>query len=495
MARQIEAGKAVVSVEANRSRLAAGLAAAQKQLGTFAKGAARLGRTAGVGIAGLIVPLIATARSFKNAGGELDDMSQRTGASVEALSGLGYAAQMSGSSINDIEKGIRTMQREIAAGGPVIAKLGIDLEDLKTKSPDEQFKTIADQIAKIEDPALKSSMAMEVFGKSGADLVPLLSGGSDGINDLAKQGEALGAVMSGKQAQSAAILGDSVDMVTTSFKGLINTIGAKMAPAITAYLAGVTYSINLLRKWIAELELLAGPVWQGVMNAMSSGDFAMAAEIMFDQLNIVFVESTIGMAVLWDEWLNGLLGAVDQFIATFRSKWNDVNGWLADRMLEAYGQFDGTFDAEMAKQTRAEDTQRQNKSFAAGAANRAAGRSTAAEAKNAARTLQLQQAQGALAYNLARAAEAAEKAAMKPPPETVNAPEIEELIVEAEGVSSDSVEKGSRDVGTFSGFAAAMLGQGGRSVDLDILAESKQQSALLGKVLAELQNQKGAAFA
>jgi hypothetical protein len=36
-----------------------------------------------------------------------------------------------------------------------------------------------------------------------------------------------------------------------------------------------------------------------------------------------------------------------------------------------------------------------------------------------------------------------------------------------------------------------MLGQGGRSVDLDILAESKAQSQLLGKVLAELQKQKG----
>jgi hypothetical protein len=40
-----------------------------------------------------------------------------------------------------------------------------------------------------------------------------------------------------------------------------------------------------------------------------------------------------------------------------------------------------------------------------------------------------------------------------------------------------------------------MLGQGGRSVDLDILAESKTQSTLLGKMLTELQNQKGAAFA
>lgn len=494
MARQVEAGKAVVRVEANRSRLAAGLAAAQKQLGTFAKGAARVGGIGAIGATAILAPMVGIAKSFADTGSALDDMSQRTGASVESLSGIGYAAKMSGSSIEDVEKGIRTMQKGIAAGDPIFTQLGINFEDLKSQSPDEQFKTIADKIANIEDPALKASMAMQVFGKSGADLVPLLSSGSDGIDELAKRGESLGAVMSGEQAQSAAILGDSIDMVSEAFGGLVNTIGAQMAPAFTAFLAGVTYAINYIRQWVSELDFLKGPVFKGVMDAMSGGDFKLAAQIMWEGLQVAWVEGTTGLAVAWDQWMNGLLGRLDKFIAEFRSRWNDVSGWLADRMLEAYGQFDGSFDANMAKQIRAEDTKRQNKSFADGAANRAAGRDSAAEAKNNERAKRMADIQGQLAASVAKAAKAAE-GATKMVTDNVNAPDLEDLKIDAEKASSDSVDKGSRDVGTFSGFAAAMLGQGGRSVDLDILAESKTQSTLLGKVLAELQNQKGAAFA
>jgi hypothetical protein len=485
MARQVEAGKAVVRVEANRSRLASGLAAAQKQLNTFAKGAARLGGIGAIGATAILAPMVGIAKSFADTGGALDDMSQRTGASVESLSGIGYAAKMSGSSIEDVEKGIRTMQKGIVAGDPIFAQLGINFEDLKSQSPDEQFKSIADKIANIEDPALKASMAMQVFGKSGADLVPLLSSGSDGIDELAKRGESLGAVMSGEQAQSAAILGDSIDMVSEAFGGLVNTIGAQMAPAFTAFLAGVTYAINYIRQWVSELDFLKGPVFKGVMDAMSGGDFKLAAQIMWEGLQVAWVEGTTGLAVAWDQWMNGLIGRLDKFIAEFRSRWNDVSGWLADRMLEAYGQFDGSFDAEMAKQMRSEDTKRQNKSFADGAANRAAGRDSAAEAKNNERAKRMADIQGQLAASVAKAAKAAE-GATKMVADQVNAPDFEELKIDAEKASNESVDKGSRDFGTFSGFAAAMLGQSETSREKEILDENKRQSALLAQMLARM---------
>ena len=116
MSGQIEAGKAVVRVEANRSRLGAGLAAAQKQLQSFAAGAAKIGAVGLGGAAAVLAPLTAAVKQFADTGSQLDDMSQRTGASVEALSGLGYAAKMSGAELEDVEKGLRTMQKGLAAG-------------------------------------------------------------------------------------------------------------------------------------------------------------------------------------------------------------------------------------------------------------------------------------------------------------------------------------------------------------------------------------------
>ncbi len=128
------------------------------------------------------------------------------------------------------------------------------------------------------------------------------------------------------------------------------------------------------------LQDIVGPVFQGIQDAMKAGDFQLAAEILWLGIQVAWMKGTADIRAAWDSWLNGMLGAIDGFIVKFRQKWNEVSGFLADRMLEAYGVFDETFDAEQAKRMRAEDTARQNKSFADGGANRAAGRDAAAEA-------------------------------------------------------------------------------------------------------------------
>jgi hypothetical protein len=598
MSSQINAGKAVVAIEANRSRLAQGLAAAQKQLNTFAAGAAKIGGGALVGAGAVLAPISASVKAFADAGGALDDMAQRTGASVEALSGLGYAAKMSGSSIEDVEKGIRTMQKGLIAGDESFAGLGLSIEALRSMSPDEQFKAIADKLASIDDPAERASKAMEIFGKSGADLVPLLSGGAKGIEALTSEAAKNGAVMSGEQAEAAAKLGDAIDMVGVSFGGLVNTIGAQVAPLFTTLLQIVTQSINSAREWIAAnqgvvlaitltaaviglfgaglitaaglayalsvaigavgavasavsmilgaiasiftggivvaiglviaalaglaayliyasgaggkaldwlgskfkmLQDIAGPVFKGIQDAMSGGDLGLAAEIAWNGIQLAWLKGTADLRAGWDTWLNGLLGALDGFITSFRKKWNDVSGWFADRMLDTMGAIDSSFDAEGAKQMRAEDTARQNKSFDSGVASRAAERDAAAKASIEKREAAIKELDGKLAESVARAAAAAAANADKTETQSLVIDDFDENLKkkkdDTEEVATSSVDKGSRDVGTFSGFAAAMLGQGGRSVDLDILAESKTQSTLLGKVLAELQNQKGATFA
>jgi len=501
---------------------------------------------------------------------------------------------MSGSTIEDIEKGIRTMQKGLVAGDASFEGLGLSIEALRAMSPDEQFKAIADRLAAIDDPAERASKSMEIFGKSGADLVPLLSSGSKGIEALTKEAAKNGAIMSGEQAESAAKLGDAIDLVGVSFGGLVNTIGGQVAPLFTTLLQIVTSSINAAREWIAAnqgivlaitltaavvgmfgaglitaaglayalsvaigvvgtvasavsmilgaitslftggivvaiglvvaalaglaayllyasgaggkaldwlggkfkmLQDIAGPVFKGIQDAMSGGDLALAAEIGWNGIQLAWMKGTEDLRAGWDTWLNGLLGALDGFITSFRKKWNDVSGWLGDRMLETYGAFDSGFDAETAKRMRAEDTARQNKSFDSGAASRAAERDAAAKANLAKREAAIKELEGKLAASVAKAAASAADTAEQAKSQSLVIEDFEEKAATAEEVTASSVEKGSRDVGTFSGFAAAMLGQGGRSVDLDILAESKTQSTLLGKMLTELQNQKGAAFA
>lgn len=593
MSREIQAGRASVFIEANRKRLSAGLAAAQKQLQTFASGAAKIGTGALAGSAAMFAPLAAAVKHFADTGGALDDMAQRTGASVEALSGLGYAAQMSGASLDDIEKGIRKAQQGISAGSAVFEELGLSIESLQAMSPEEQFAAIADKLATIENPGERAAKAMEVFGKSGANLLPLLSTGSKGIEELTKQAAANGAVMSGEQAQSAAALGDAIDGVGISFGGLVNVIGGQLAPIFTSALGLITYAINRSREWIAAnkgvvitiaivasvlgalgvglitaaglayglsvaiaavgavasavgtvlgilgtvltggigvaiaavviglaglgayllytskaggeamdwlsgkfqmLSDIAGPVFQGIQDAMAGGNLGLAAEIAWQGIQLAWSKGTADIRAAWDQWFNGLLKRADEFIVQFRSKWNDVSGWLADRMLEAYGTFDSSFDAETAKQMRREDTNRQNNSFAAGVQDRAADRDAAAKEAEQKRMEAIAALEEKLAANVAKAASEAATAAERSEKSSQGVFDPEDMSETDKPTGRDSNQSletdTSANVGTSSGFAAALMGMGGGpSVDLELLAESKKQSEYLGELLAQAEQQ------
>lgn len=586
MAGQIEAGKAVVRVEANRSRLAAGLAAAQKQLQSFAAGAAKIGAIGLGGAAAVLAPLTAAVKQFADTGSQLDDMSQRTGASVEALSGLGYAAKMSGAELEDVEKGLRTMQQGLAAGDEGFGELGISISKLKGFAPEDQMRMIANEIAKIENPADRAAAAMGIFGKSGANLLPMLQQGAKGIDMLVAEADALGVVMSGEDANAAAVLGDSIDKMTISAGSLVNTIGAQLAPAFTAVLAVVTYFITTARDWIAAnqgvvltiaavaavvgvlgaglvtaagvayglsvaigvvgtvasavgsilsilagvlsgglaaapliviaalaaltgyliyasgagsqalewlsskftmLSEIAGPVFKGIQDAMSGGDFTLAATILWEGLQLAWIKGTADIASTFRTSLNSMLGVLDGWMANFRSRWNDVSGWIADRMLELQGQFDSSFDVEMAKKFRAEDTKRQNQGFAGGVKDRAAGRDAAAQAAEQATKDRILALEGKLAESLAKAVTVADQAEAKKL-------EVAKYIAPEESdYKSDINEayksKSPENLGTSSGFAAmlqSMSGGAALSLDQQMYTEAKVQSKLLGKIVNQM---------
>jgi hypothetical protein len=70
------------------------------------------------------------------------------------------------------------MQRRIGDGDDsavgALRRLGISMSDFKAMSPDQQFVTIAREVAKIEDPMQRVKIATELFGRAGADVLPTL---------------------------------------------------------------------------------------------------------------------------------------------------------------------------------------------------------------------------------------------------------------------------------------------------------------------------------
>jgi TP901 family phage tail tape measure protein len=235
----VRAGKAQVELFLEDSAFIRGLNASEKRLKEWGASVTNFGsKLATAGAAG-VAAFGGAVAAFVSAGSRLDDMSQRTGASVEALSELEYAATMSGTSLETLEGGLIKLQNKMvdAIGGneaaaKSFADLGLSVDELSQMSPDAQFEAIADAIAKIEDPAKKTAMAMEIFGKSGQELVPFLNSGAQGLAEMRQQARELGVVMDGESAASAAELGDVFDQLKAQVMQVVVQIGAALAPTL-----------------------------------------------------------------------------------------------------------------------------------------------------------------------------------------------------------------------------------------------------------------------
>ena len=250
----VAAGKAYVSLYVKQGDLAKGLNKAKKELQDFGSGIAKVG--AGVFAMGTTITgsLAGAVMHFANVGGALDDMSQRTGMSVAALVELGHAADMGGTDMATFEGAIGKMQKQLGAAGPegkklteTLAQIGLTTADLLNLSPDEQFSKIAAGIREIGDPAQKSAAAMAIFGKSGAQLIPM-------INDMEKfrqEARDLGLAPSPESVAAAAEIGDAIDRVRKVAAATIFEIGAAVAPMAADVLSGFLQMAAAVRKFMA----------------------------------------------------------------------------------------------------------------------------------------------------------------------------------------------------------------------------------------------------
>lgn len=259
-AKEVLAGKAVVEV-GTRLAIQRGLKAAEDHFKKFGAVVSKIGSAAAMGGAAAVgaaaaafAPLLNAAKQFADVGSKLDDMSQRTGAAVEGLSALGYAAKQSGTSIDAVEGGIKRAQKAIveAANGSkdltaAFQSLNLDVGQLLQMSPDAQFQAIAAAVGRIENPTQRAAMAMQLFGKSGTELLPLMR---SNIKELTDEAARLGLVMSGENASAAAALGDAIDKMGDVIEATWLSIGAALAPTMTDFLNQGIEIVATLNQWI-----------------------------------------------------------------------------------------------------------------------------------------------------------------------------------------------------------------------------------------------------
>jgi hypothetical protein len=183
-------------------------------------------------------------------GAALHDQSDRLGVSTQALQELGLAAQLAGADSSSLETGLRLLGRNATnavAGSKELAKAfrshGISLKTAsgETKTADMLLEDVADAMQQTTDPTKRTALAMQLLGRSGTQLIPLLKDGAKGLREARGEAHALGGGLSEDLIKTADEFDDNLTRLNFSLLSLKSIIGTPILSALD----------NLTRKFIA----------------------------------------------------------------------------------------------------------------------------------------------------------------------------------------------------------------------------------------------------
>lgn len=345
--KETRAGGAYVELGV-RDKIDAALKSIRGKLNSFAKGTAAIGAGLTAGGAALVGPLLAAANTFAEVGAPLKDVADRTGVAASKLSELSFAANQSGTSIGAVEKGLNKMAKVLYSADEEsknavdsLGDLGLNIKALRDMKPDQQFEAIADALSRVEDPSKRSALAMQIFGGAGAELLPLLAGGSKGLADMAAEAHRLGVALDDDAIEAAAGLDDAMVAFWDTVKGVTVSIGAAVAGPLTSFLSVVSGIVGAVSNWIAAngwVVQLVGAVGLGllalggVLGSIAVASVTLSAAIggigaALSFLGTVaaavgaFLASPFGLAAI-------AIAGVVAALATFTNVFDPVLNWL-----------------------------------------------------------------------------------------------------------------------------------------------------------------------
>lgn len=237
-----------VFIGADINGLRSGVSSAKREMSTFAQMTKPIG-AAFTDLKGMVIgalsigAIISATKAAIEYGDSIGKAAAKSGIGAQQFQALAYAAKQSDVDMTSLSTSIRMMQTNLSeaatgskAAGATLAALGLTASDLKRLAPEQQFELLADRISMLEDPAQRARAATEMFGRAGAELLPMFEQGAAGIRLAMNEAKQLGVVLSDKAIDDLQEVDDKIKKLSASWDALANSLIAKAAPAGSAFL-------------------------------------------------------------------------------------------------------------------------------------------------------------------------------------------------------------------------------------------------------------------
>lgn len=199
-------------------------------------------------IFGSIASTISNAvRSFISMGqaeaGVIDQTSKlaaRAGVTYGEMAALSLAAERSGVALESVKDSMTKADiafARAAAGSEEAASgfeaIGLSVAQLNGMGTADRFQAISAAIAKLPTEAQRAAAAVQIFGRSGADLLPLFEGGAAGIAAAKAEADKFGTALTTAQGTDVKNMISAFETAKTAIQGIVQQVTAYLSPAIT----------------------------------------------------------------------------------------------------------------------------------------------------------------------------------------------------------------------------------------------------------------------
>jgi len=189
-------------------------------------------------------------------------VADRLGITADALNVLGFAAEQSGASQDQLNTALTQLSNRVSDaaqgigdGKKALDDLGLSAEAINNLTVDQQLSIIADAMQGVENHSDKVRIAMDLFGRSGTELLNMLEGGSAGLNDFAAQADDLGLTL-GDSREEVEAANDAINRMKRAWGALVDKIVVAIAPAIELIATALAKVVG----WFNQLFGLGGDV-------------------------------------------------------------------------------------------------------------------------------------------------------------------------------------------------------------------------------------------
>lgn len=264
--------------------------------------------------------------AFQDVGKEVRLLQRYTGDSAEEMSKLRFAAEESGVSAETLALGLGKMSKAAAttAGEKKFEAIGIQVRDANGhfKGASALFEEVAGKLGTMQNGVEKTNAIMQIFGRSGMELAPLLNQGSEGIAKFKEEAQKFGLVL-GQDSLNA--VKDNI-MAQREFHaavtGLQVQLGQYLYPAITVVTKAFSEVIPILGTILKPLFQAFGDVLKPIISFI--GDIAKNVTDMTGK----FAESGKGTSAL-----TGIFDAFKPILTEVKDLFELIGKFLGDNLI------------------------------------------------------------------------------------------------------------------------------------------------------------------